>query len=139
MTKKQMLIEERIQCLEQMVVQKEKELRKAPSGILKINKHGNGWQYYMRENEKDKNGKYIKKTNEKLIKSLAQKVYDEKVMKRAEAELNILKLFYHYEKPIILNGYGKVYPDFTLWDVKRGREIYWGTVDSYIRNFKASY
>ena len=32
---------------------------------------------------------------------------------------------YRYEYPVHLKGWGKVYPDFTLLDVRKRREIYW--------------
>ena len=34
-------------------------------------------------------------------------------------------ILYKYEKPLYLNGYGIVYPDFTLLSRKTGKEIYW--------------
>ena len=32
---------------------------------------------------------------------------------------------YKYEKPLLLKGYGTVYPDFTLFSPKLRKEIYW--------------
>lgn len=32
---------------------------------------------------------------------------------------------YRYENPIYLNGVGKIYPDFTVLNVKERKEIYW--------------
>ena len=32
---------------------------------------------------------------------------------------------YKYEKPLYLNGYGTVYPDFTILSKKTGKEVYW--------------
>ena len=32
---------------------------------------------------------------------------------------------YHYECPLMLKGYGKVYPDFTILNVKQRKELYW--------------
>jgi len=32
---------------------------------------------------------------------------------------------YRYEFPIILNGYGKIYPDFTVLNVGLRKELYW--------------
>lgn len=34
-------------------------------------------------------------------------------------------VFYKYEKPLYLRGYGTVYPDFTFLSKKTGHEIYW--------------
>ena len=46
---------------------------------------------------------------------------------------------YKYEKPLILKGYGTVYPDFTLFSPRLRKEIYWeheGRMDDpvYARN-----
>ena len=32
---------------------------------------------------------------------------------------------YRYECPLVLKGYGKVYPDFTVLNVKLRKELYW--------------
>ncbi len=34
-------------------------------------------------------------------------------------------ILYKYEKPLKLSGYGMVYPDFTFFSKKLGKEIYW--------------
>ena len=34
-------------------------------------------------------------------------------------------IFYKYEKPLYLKGYGTIYPDFTFLSKKTGKEIYW--------------
>lgn len=34
-------------------------------------------------------------------------------------------ILYLYEKPLLLQGYGVVYPDFTFYSPKLGKEIYW--------------
>jgi len=53
----------------------------------------------------------------------------EQVRSKSEVLIaNILenkRIPYHYEKPLLLSGYGTVYPDFTLLDVRKRREVYW--------------
>ena len=50
---------------------------------------------------------------------------------RSKSEIIIANLLnkqgipYRYEYPLYLNGYGKVYPDFTLLDIRNRKEIYW--------------
>ncbi len=50
---------------------------------------------------------------------------------RSKSEMLIANLLayhnipYHYEKPLYLKGYGTVYPDFTLLDVRKRKEVYW--------------
>lgn len=46
---------------------------------------------------------------------------------------------YKYERPLLLKGYGTVYPDFTFLSRRTGEEIYWehdGKMDdpTYARN-----
>ncbi len=38
---------------------------------------------------------------------------------------NDLGLFYKYECPLVLNGFGTIYPDFTLLSLKLKKEFYW--------------
>lgn len=48
--------------------------------------------------------------------------------------LNKEKIPYRYEYPIYLKGLGKVYPDFTVLNVKERKEIYWehlGMMDDF--------
>lgn len=50
-------------------------LLKAPEGNLRICKHGNGMQYYVRNNPKDFNGSYICEKDFGIARELAQKDY----------------------------------------------------------------
>lgn len=38
---------------------------------------------------------------------------------------NVLGIPYHYEKPLYLEGYGSVHPDFTVLNRKTQKEFYW--------------
>lgn len=45
------------------------------------------------------------------------------------------KIPYRYECPIFLKGYGKVYPDFTVLNIKKRKEFYWehlGMMDDHV-------
>ena len=47
---------------------------------------------------------------------------------------------YRYEYPVYLRGFGKVYPDFTVLNVRTRREIYWehmGMMDNPVYAEKA--
>ena len=49
---------------------------------------------------------------------------------------------YKYECPLIINGLGKVYPDFTILNVQQRKEIYWehfGMMDNTAYCEKAVY
>ncbi|MDO4276713.1 MAG: hypothetical protein Q4D16_23875 [Eubacteriales bacterium] len=200
------LLIKRIQELEQIIENAETFLAKAPEGTLRIAHKKNTEQYYIRTNPKDTIGKYIKKSESRLIQDLAQKDYAQKVLAAAYSEKNnmqefiqayhpgriedvyhklsqekrrlvspyvqsdkefivqweqarypvkynpeegngiytennevvrsksekiladkfkTMKIPYHYEKPLYLDGYGVVYPDFTLLNKRTRKEYYW--------------
>ena len=59
-------------------------------------------------------------------------IYSEKGERvRSKSEKILADYFYHnhipykYEKPLLLAGYGVVYPDFTFLSKRTGKEIYW--------------
>lgn len=82
--------EQELMCLK---MEKEKALREAPEGKLRISTNGKRVQYYLREGAKDTNGTYIRGENMELVRRLAQKDYDQKVLRVAEKELNAIKKF----------------------------------------------
>lgn len=70
----------------------EAELSGAPEGTLRITKSNGYSQYYHHLDDSIKsNGKYLPKTEEKLIKGLAQKSYDKKLLRLVERRLNQIK------------------------------------------------
>ena len=75
---KKLLLEER-KRLEGIIKIKQSELNNKPEGTLRLSKRKGNIQYYHCTDE-NKLGKYIVKGNEELIKSLAQKSYDEKLL-----------------------------------------------------------
>lgn len=185
----------------------ESELVGAPEGTLRITKSNGYSQYYHHLSDSIQiNGKYLPRTEETLIKGLAQKSYDKKLLRLVERRLKQLeqitkdyqddeieeifqkqalerknlvnpveptkeqiinewinkeytgKAFkdedlliysekgervrsktekiiadylyrnnipYKYEKPLVLKGYGTIYPDFTLLSADTYEEIYW--------------
>lgn len=200
------ILQTRRNYLLQMKADKENEIKNAPDGTLRICNSGNRTQFYQRIDPKDYNGKYISEKDIHLVKSLAQKDYDKKLLRAMEKELNAIKKYfdtypminaeqiyenlhkerqklvnpieepeeefirkwaeftyegkgfqgdapefytikgervrskseliiadllnregipYRYECPVDLNGYGRVYPDFTVLNVKCRKEIYW--------------
>lgn len=93
------LLEAREKQLLQLKKEKEKALKSAPEGSLRICRHGNKTQYYHREDPKDCNGVYIREKEITLAQKLAQKDYDKKVLTSIEKELNAI------------NKYLSCYPD----------------------------
>jgi hypothetical protein len=82
---KQDIVEEekRLSAIRKMVVER---LKHAPQGCLRIIKNNNNVQYYHRE-KNSSNGKYIAKKDINLAKRLAQKSYDQKILKCVEKRL----------------------------------------------------
>lgn len=171
-------------------------------------RHGNTFQYYIKNDNSVNNGVYVRKNKIQKVRKIVQIEYDKKVKIHAEKEVKLIdkilslysdcvvedvyermpkgkqllvvpvrkndleyilewcnqeyealpfrdntpeyyslkgermrskseviianilykkNIVYKYEKPLFLDGKGYVYPDFTLLDVKRRRELYYRT------------
>lgn len=88
------LLEAREKQLLQLKKEKEKALKSAPEGTLRICRHGDRTQYYHREDPKDCNGVYIREKEIALAQKLAQKDYDKKVLSSIEKELNAINKYF---------------------------------------------
>lgn len=109
-------IDERIVFLQGLVQKKRKEIRKAPKGLLNVARNGNRIQYYFKNSSKDKTRKYLKKTQNSLIKALCQKDYDERVVDAAEKELNhLIRLQNDYKKGTCEAVYQKLISERRKW------------------------
>ncbi len=84
-------LEQRKDMLAKMIADKEASVSKAPEGSLRVLKKGGYNQYYVRTDPKDTNGAYIKKKREGLAYALAQKDYDERIIKQAMLEKEALE------------------------------------------------
>lgn len=196
----------RKQFLEMLIQEKTQALQNAPSGKLRIDWRNGKPQYYYRSSREMREGKYISKKQSEQARVLAQKDYDEKVLRAASRELYILdktlerfpkksvdevfhllseyrqdmidpievpdavfvkewsvmeytgkgfapddpvlitdrgervrsksemlianllyqeKIPYRYEFPVSLQGWGAVYPDFTVLNIRRRKELLW--------------
>ena len=73
---------------------KERALRNAPEGLLRVNVNGNRIQYYHRTEPKDLNGVYIKEKDFRIAQKLAQKDYDKKILRNAEQEIKAIQKFF---------------------------------------------
>jgi len=71
----------------------EKMEKKQPEGILKASRHGNCYQYYVRENEHDRQGTYLSKKDIQRAQLLAQKEYDHMLLEELKIELENLRAF----------------------------------------------
>lgn len=107
---KQLLISKQENLVRIISICKE-SLQDAPPGNLRVSKTKNFTQFYHNSGE-DYARKYISKNDLDLVKKLAQKSYDEKVLKLAEKRLkqfkNILK---DYEEDEIERIFYKEHPE----------------------------
>ena len=90
------MLKEREKYLLKLKKEKERNLVGAPEGSLRINSNAvtkGGIRYYVRNDSKDFNGKYIKNKDKELAIKLAQKDYDEKLIVTANKELNAIKKY----------------------------------------------
>lgn len=93
---KEMLLAEQ-ERLKNIVCIVEEELKDAPEGTLRLSKSQNCPQYYHYTGD-TKHGSYIAKSNKELIHALAQKSYDQRVLKLAEKRiLKINKFLKDYD------------------------------------------
>lgn len=70
---------------------KEKALQNVPKGTLRICCNGNRIQYYHRKELEDRRGTYLREKEKELAHKLAQKEYDQKVLRVIEKELSIVE------------------------------------------------
>ena len=87
---REMLMQEQNR-LENIVQKTREQLKDTPQGTLRLSSSKKWVQYYHCMPGEKKNGEYIPKTNEDLIRGLAQKSYDEKILKLAEKRLSQIK------------------------------------------------
>lgn len=106
MEETQNMLEKREKYLHQLKEEKERMLKGAPEGYLRVCQSRNKIQYYKRTNPKDFSGTYINEDNMRTAYELAQKDYDQKILKSIEKELKAI------------NKYKEAYPD------KAAEEIY---------------
>ena len=85
----------RIDNLTTIVNAKKAVLQNLPDGTLRINKNKDHISYYCCQPKGNKNGVYLSVKEKNLAHTLAQKSYDQKVLRAAEKELRVLQ---HLEK-----------------------------------------
>ena len=87
------MMEEREKYLYLLKEEKENALKRAQEGSLRISRNRNKTQYYKRIDPKDCNGIYIREDDMKTAYELAQKDYDQKVLKSIEKELKAIQKY----------------------------------------------
>ncbi|MBO4615887.1 MAG: hypothetical protein J5717_00905 [Lachnospiraceae bacterium] len=90
----QKIAHKRAQLLSTAIEKAEKDLKNAPQGRLRDIKHGKDYQYFWRKEKTDTSGTYLPKNTEiNMIRALAQKEYNLRFLKSANAELDALKKY----------------------------------------------
>lgn len=75
------LLTKKSKQLEKLKVKAEKSLAKAPEGSLILSRSNGNVQYYHKTDSSQRKGKYISEKDKKLVGELAQKDYDQKLLK----------------------------------------------------------
>ncbi len=73
----------------------------APKGTIVISKNHNTYQYYLKTNETNVHGRYIKKKDRNLVKEILQKEYIRKCLPRIRQQIKTIENFlniYNLEK-----------------------------------------
>ena len=84
-------LQERIEQLETLLTIKEKALKKAPEGSLRVSKSHGVVQYYQKIDKDGKNGRYLDAAHRELAQKLAQKAYNIKLLPAIKKELALLQ------------------------------------------------
>ena len=106
--------------LEQLIIQKQKEISMAPKGRLRVSKNKGTYQYYKITENADTLGTYISKNNIHEAEQLAKSDYNKKILPQLQKELakindllsNTQDLQQHYENLHI--GRKKIFSPVTL-------------------------
>lgn len=94
--------QERLECI---IKFQKAQLKNVPEGSLRLSKSHGKYQYYQCTDNKKK-GKYLCKDKMTLIRGLAQKTYDERVLRLAKKRISqIQKITKDYEDNEIENVY----------------------------------
>ena len=81
---------ERKELLERLLAENEEAMKSDPTGILRASRHHGGYQYYVRENKQDKNGRYLQNEEIELARQLAQAEYHKHLDQALRKELQMI-------------------------------------------------
>lgn len=97
-----------------LIEEKKRALGKAPTGRIKIQHRGSNHHCYHITDPTKPSGEYIPVSNQKLIKALVQKEYDQAVLSELQQELNLLDKFIDKYKPSAIKNILENYPETRL-------------------------
>ena len=84
-------LQERIEQLKTLLTIKERALKKAPEGSLRVSKSHGAVQYYQKIDKDGKNGRYLDAAHRELAQKLAQKAYNIKLLPAIKKERALLQ------------------------------------------------
>ncbi len=84
------IMDNRKEYLNMLKKETEKNLKAAPEGTLRISSSSGHTQYYHRLNPSDRRGTYLPVSKIKLVRQLAQKGYEEKVLEAVLQEIEAI-------------------------------------------------
>jgi len=102
-----------MQDLEKIAGKIRGRLKNAPKGNLHIKKKRGYVEYYYRSEESSpySNGKYVRKKEIQLVKRVAQRDYDELILKKAEERIKVIDTFLKkYEETDLQEVYQNMHP-----------------------------
>lgn len=102
-----------LQELEKIAATVTKRLQSAPKGHLRISAKGKEVEYYykMGKNDSKKNGRYMKKSEMKLVKGIVQRDYDMHLLAHAKDRIKAINTFLKkYKKTDLAAVYEKMKP-----------------------------
>lgn len=101
-------LQERKKELRSIVKEKQDAIKKTPVGNLRCKQKGRHFEYYW-ASPGSKKYSYIASKNIKFAKALAQRCYDECILRRAKRELKLIEMLLKHCK---LNDLDEVYNDY---------------------------
>lgn len=87
------ILHNRKEYLNMLKKETEKKLKSVPQGTLRISCSSGRTQYYYRQKSSDRTGTYLPASKIKLVRQLAQKGYEEQVLKSAMQEIHAITTY----------------------------------------------
>lgn len=105
------LLQTKAMKLTELISTKERFLKKAPAGRLRISKRGDHEQWFHVSDNTPQCGKYIPMENQRLARNLAQKDYDRKILPELRKMLSLLDGFIkNFQREQLNKKFGKMHP-----------------------------
>ena len=104
-------IHTRLTELEQAYKTKQQEVKRNPSGLIRIVKNHGQLQFYKRKSKSDLQGTYMPRSQNQLAYKLIQSDYDKKALAAIKEEISFIKLFLTKYQTTNTNHHFKKLPD----------------------------